>query len=132
MVGCYGQVTHDDQAIDLTLDNELEHARWFTRSEVQHVLNHPEGTIIRRDEHKKFEASQAAEKKGDEEVSGALAPSEGAVAETEAGVADGGKREGEGVRFRVPPTTAIAGQLIKLWAEGGLEVTGVSQQKGRL
>jgi NAD+ diphosphatase len=131
MVGCYGQVTHDDQPIDLTLDNELEHARWFTRSEVQAVLGHPEGTNIRRDEHKKFEATQA-EEKGGEEVSGALAPSEGAVAGTEAGVTDGVKREVTEIRFRVPPTTAIAGQLIKLWADGGLEVTGVSQRQGRL
>jgi NAD+ diphosphatase len=132
MVGCFGQA-RDDQRIDLTLDNELDDARWFSRSDVQDVLAHPDGTNIRREEHKKFEADQQTNA-GQDETSAALAPSEGAVAGTEAAVTDGKRVKDQsegGLRFRVPPTTAIAGQLIKLWADGGLEATG-GLQKGRL
>ncbi len=132
MVGCFGQA-RDDQRIDLTLDNELDDARWFSRSAVQRVLSNPDGTNIRRDELKKFEANQQTGAAQDE-TSAALAPSEGAIAGTEAAVTDQKQDKDQsegGLRFRVPPTTAIAGQLIKLWADGGLEATG-GLERGRL
>ncbi len=132
MVGCFGQAA-DAQSIDITLDNELEDARWFSRKDVQTILAHPGGTVIRRDEHKKFEnqgdsggQQGQGQAQGEDQTAAALAPSEGAVAV--AGAEGAAKQEDKGeLRFRIPPTTAIAGQLVKLWADGGLAATGQSK-----
>lgn len=159
MVGCYGQATSDDQRINLELDNELEDARWFSREDVRRVLSDPAGTVIRRGEHNKFQPKddpnspqyqgkpEAAAAAGTEasasndDTSAALAPSEGKVAaksaldsrfEAKEKLANERMQDGA-LRFRVPPATAIAGQLIKLWAEGGLEATAAGGLKaGRL
>lgn len=150
MVGCYGQATSDDQRINLELDNELEDARWFSREDVRRVLSDPAGTVIRRGEHNKFQPKddpnspqyqgKSDVKASNDDTSAALAPSEGKVTSTaldnrfEAKEKLANERMQEGaLRFRVPPATAIAGQLIKLWAEGGLEATGAGGLKaGRL
>jgi len=45
MIGCIGQALNRDIHID---DHEIEHARWFTRDEVQLMFNntHPDGLIL--------------------------------------------------------------------------------------
>lgn len=112
MVGFYA-VANDSDPIRIDLDNELSDARWFTRAEVQAILAHPDGATITRREYKKLNENEstsaqkypAAEENVEVEV---LAPPP----------------------FRVPPTTAIAGVLIRDWAEGRFNVgTG---QKGHL
>lgn len=141
MVGCYGQATSSSPPINIELDNELEEARWFTRESVLAVLSHPKGTIIRRDEHDKFTPKDAApapapaqgtdaaeggnptatvDAQSDIDTSSALAPSEGPVTVTSPPASQSTTKH---AAFRVPPSTAIAGQLIKLWAEGGLLAT---------
>ncbi len=58
--------------------------------------------------------------KSNQDQSAALAPSENGVKEQKASEGGGKKEESMGIS-RVPPGTAIAGQLIKLWAEGKLD-----------
>jgi NAD+ diphosphatase len=94
MVGFYARAdsTHP---IRVDLDNELVDARWFTREEVLAVLNR---TTIRSNK----ELSESFdEDKGDDtkKVQAEQAPVDEAP-------------------FKMPPATAIAGVLIRDWAEG--------------
>lgn len=134
MVGFYA-FADSSQPIRIDLDNELAgtssfplsrpipclpcltcpfcsaDARWFTREEVQAVLGHRDGTTITRREYKRLDEiegnqNSAGEEKGEEVKEEAPPP------------------------FRVPPVTAIAGVLIRDWAEGKIG-TGV-EKKGNL
>ena len=113
MVGFYA-VANDSDPIRIDLDNELADARWFTRAEVQAVLAHRDGTTITRREYKILDDIEKSDKRGEkgEYVKEAedLAPPP----------------------FRVPPTTAIAGVLIRDWAEGKINIGTGSGQKGNL
>ncbi|RSH82253.1 NADH pyrophosphatase [Saitozyma podzolica] len=110
MVGCFGRAK-DGQTIRLDLDNELEDAQWFPRSQLAALIADPSGSYLSRDDHKKLELKGLSE----QELANALAPAEGKPD----GVAQKGPLEG---LTRVPPATAIAGQLIRVWAEGKLEL----------
>ncbi len=111
MVGFYARAD-STQPIRVDLDNELEgknqslecdtvltsllDAQWFTRTEVLGVLNHPEGTTFSGREHKIM----------NDTVDGT-------------NTAEGTEVQKPDVpAFRVPPVTAIAGVLIRDWAEG--------------
>lgn len=84
---------------------QLLDAKWFTREEILAVLAHPDGTNIRRREHKNFDEPQ--------DHSGKPAAAAGPI--------DPPK---DLPPFRVPPVSAIAGVLIAQWARK--EVSGLS------
>lgn len=100
-------------------------ARWFTRDEVNSVLAHAQGSTIRRAEYRKFDdddAKPSTEKEVEKDARGTTAaaqmPSEPTAPPP----------------FRVPPTTAIAGILIRDWASGVIGRGGskAPQQRGNL
>ncbi|GJJ09671.1 hypothetical protein Clacol_003895 [Clathrus columnatus] len=111
MVGCFASAD-SSQIIRTDLDNELidcvlVEARWFTRAEVAAALAHPQGTVIRQAEYKRFD--------NDDDQGGHVEPNI--------------------PPFRVPPRTAIAGVLITDWVAGKLGTTGgetVNNVKGNL
>ncbi|KAF7296033.1 hypothetical protein MKEN_01418300 [Mycena kentingensis (nom. inval.)] len=119
MVGFYARAD-STQPIRTDLDNELVDAGWYTRAEVLAVLNHKLGTRIGAADHRKF----------DEAVNG-VAPNANATAVEPVVV-----QQEEEPAFRVPPTTAIAGVLIREWAFGMVKFAPrapvVVQQKGNL
>ncbi|KAJ7496828.1 NUDIX hydrolase domain-like protein [Mycena latifolia] len=100
MVGFYARADAA-QPIRLDLDNELMDARWYTRAEVLEVLNHTLGTKIVAADHKKF--SEVAEGTTSTDAK----PAEPAPVDEPP--------------FRVPPTSAIAGVLIREWAYGKIQ-----------
>ena len=124
MVGCFGRAK-DGQIIRTDLDNELEgssflfpsclvddafaDAQWFSRDHIISVTGSPSGSTYSKAELKSLEAKTTA----DQESANALAPSERTEGEVEVGNVG---------LTRVPPVTAIAGNLIRLWASGGLEL----------
>lgn len=111
MVGFYARAD-STKPIRTDLDNELVDARWYTRQEVLHVLNHPEGTrFIRTDVKKMAEITE-----GRQDDSQPSPPASEAT-----------RREGD-PPFRLPPTTAIAGVLIRDWADGKI---GFYEPEGR-
>jgi len=103
MIGCFA-TADSSQEIRTDLDNELEHARWFTREEVLQVLNHTSGTRLKKKEFKGFDNDMKGNKgdESDSETETASKPS-----------------------FRVPGMTAIAGVLISQWANGEVHGLGV-------
>lgn len=111
MVGFYARAD-STKPIRTDLDNELVDARWYTRQEVLHVLNHPEGTRFTRTDVKKM--AEITEGRQDDSQ-----PSPAASEAT--------RREGD-PPFRLPPTTAIAGVLIRDWADGKI---GFYEPEGR-
>lgn len=111
MVGCFGRA-EDGQDIRLDLDNELEDAQWFSRDKLQSVLASSTGSNYTRSDYKQLDKQGTADK----ETEAALAPSERKEGE---GLTGGGAQDG---LTRVPPPTAIAGNLIRLWASGSLDL----------
>ncbi|WRT68523.1 uncharacterized protein IL334_005500 [Kwoniella shivajii] len=112
MVGCFGRA-EDGQTIRLDLDNELEDAQWFPRSTIQSVIASPTGSTFTKKDYKQLDDKSTSA--SDAETSAALAPSEKKSEELK-------PKQGELGLSRVPPGTAIAGQLIRQWAEGGLDL----------
>ncbi|KAJ3575274.1 hypothetical protein NP233_g1197 [Leucocoprinus birnbaumii] len=105
MVGFYARAD-STKPIRTDLDNELVDARWFTREEILAVLNHRSGTYLSGRDYKKI--GDSLDKKDDPNVK-ALAP--GAKVEDT-------KPQADDPPFKIPPITAIAGVLIRDWAEG--------------
>ncbi|KAJ6497552.1 NUDIX hydrolase domain-like protein [Mycena sanguinolenta] len=116
MVGFYARADAS-QPIRLDLDNELMDARWYTRDEILAVLNHVLGTNIDASASKRL--AEAANSAGHERLSAEVKPAEPVVDEPP---------------FRVPPTGAIAGVLIRDWAYRKIQFPPVppSVQKGNL
>ncbi|KAJ7270077.1 NAD+ diphosphatase [Mycena haematopus] len=116
MVGFYARADAS-QPIRLDLDNELMDARWYDRAEILAVLNHALGTKIVASDHKRF--AEASEKAAHERVSEEVKPAEPVADEPP---------------FRVPPTSAIAGVLIREWAYRRIQFPPAtpSVQKGNL
>ncbi|KAF7351019.1 hypothetical protein MSAN_01664200 [Mycena sanguinolenta] len=116
MVGFYVRADAS-QPIRLDLDNELMDARWYTRDEILAVLNHALGTKIDASAHKRL--AEAADSAGHEKVSAEVKTIEQGVDEPP---------------FRVPPTGAIAGVLIRDWAYRKIQFSPAlpSVQKGNL
>ncbi|WVQ72096.1 hypothetical protein IAR50_001641 [Cryptococcus sp. DSM 104548] len=113
MVGCFGRAK-DGQTIRLDLDNELEDAQWFPRSTLLSIISQHASSNYTQSDHKQLEDKSDADKA----TSGALAPSERAPEDLAK------KTEGGEVKelTRVPPSSAIAGVLIRQWAKGGLDL----------
>ncbi|ORX38346.1 putative NAD+ diphosphatase [Kockovaella imperatae] len=116
MVGCFGRAK-DGQRIRFDLDNELEDAQWFDRPTIRSLVSSPTGSKYSEAEIKRLGklANSGSNHKDDQETANALAPSERKTGE---GDAEGDKRG----LTRVPPDTAIAGKLIRLWADGGVDL----------
>ncbi|KAJ6491760.1 NAD+ diphosphatase [Mycena vitilis] len=110
MVGFYARAD-SSQPIRLDLDNELMDARWFTRAEVIEVLEHKLGTRFGAADHKKLS----------EIVNGTTSTE---VTHPEPAVDE--------PPFRVPPTSAIAGVLIREWAYRKIQFPATALQKGNL
>jgi NAD+ diphosphatase len=136
MVGCFGRAK-DGQTIRLDLDNELEgaltpnlafqkepglparplmhaDAQWFPRDQIAALVGHPSGSHLSKSDLKQLDNKGISE----QETANALAP-----AERQPGEAPPEGAIDEGLT-RVPPGTAIAGQLIRVWAAGELELVG--------
>jgi len=145
MVGFYA-TGDSSQPIRTDLDNELEDAGWYTRAEVLAVLAHPQGTNISGRDHKQI-GSLIDNRINNQSTPGsggtALAHSDPNVKDNE-GTSEAMQAEKQPVHkeldapmFRVPPLTAIAGVLIRDWAEGRISnVVGgtgpIDIQKGNL
>lgn len=84
-------------------------AQFFSRSQVAALLGTEAGQYLSKSDLKQLDKSQV-----DKESEAALAPSERKEGEVEAG-------EKKGLT-RIPPDSAIAGQLIRLWISGGVEL----------
>ncbi|GAA5858823.1 hypothetical protein JCM8547_005002 [Rhodosporidiobolus lusitaniae] len=104
MFGCWA-IAKEGQEIRCDLDNELEDARYFTRSEVLQVINSSKPLQLSREEVARIDGKEGAEagKDGDE---------------------SGKKEVQDKGLFRMPPSTAIANTLITAWAEGTLFTPG--------
>jgi len=96
----------------MDLDNELDDAQFFTREEVAALISTPKGSHLTPAENRSLEENAKAN--SDRETANALAPSERKPEEVQKG-------DGKGLT-RVPPDTAIAGQLIRLWVKGGIDL----------
>lgn len=103
MVGFYARAS-STQPIRVDLDNELVDARWFTREEVLAVLHHDSGSYLSRG-NKELSESFGDNKDDDPRVKAAKAE----VAQADE------------TPFKLPPATAIAGVLIRDWAEGRIK-----------
>ncbi|KAJ7350632.1 NUDIX hydrolase domain-like protein [Mycena albidolilacea] len=116
MVGFYARADAA-QPIRLDLDNELMDARWYTRAEILEVLEHKLGTTFGAADRKRL--AEAGNSAGHEKISAEVKPAEPVVDEPP---------------FRVPPTSAIAGVLIREWAYKKIQFppAGVAVQKGNL
>ncbi|OCF44027.1 NAD+ diphosphatase [Kwoniella heveanensis CBS 569] len=128
MVGCFGRAK-DGQTIRLDLDNELEDAQWFPRSVISSIVSSPTGSAYTKSDLNKLDEKTQTQTQSqsqvkshadkDAESSAALAPSEKTAEE----ISDIQKKQGDGLGItRVPPDTAIAGQLVRLWVKGGLDL----------
>lgn len=84
-------------------------ARFFSRSAIVKLVGTEAGSYLSKSDLKQLDKSQV-----DKESEAALAPSENKSGEVVQG--------GENGLTRVPPGSAIAGQLIRLWAAGGVEL----------
>jgi len=132
MVGFYARADAT-KPIRIDLDNELVDARWFTREEVTAVLNHKAGTLFKREDHRKmtehFEGRPNVEQKL-EAVAQALTPSDATSTAAKASKSD--SAESDEPPFRLPPTTAIAGVLIREWVDGKFKFPREVVPKGSL
>ena len=100
-------------------------ARWFTRSEIQTVLAHPQGARLSRKDYRRFdeEESKIASEKAGTSTSGQATTTPAAKEET---------KEDDLPPFRVPPSSAIAGVLIRDWVEGKIGSGGWRGRKNNL
>lgn len=85
----------------------MSDAKWCTREEIKAILAHPDGARITRQEYKKF----------DDEETKKPVQSENAQ-KAESTISSQALATDKPPPFKVPPTTAIAGVLIRDWAEG--------------
>ncbi|KAJ8076705.1 NADH pyrophosphatase [Marasmius tenuissimus] len=138
MVGYYARAD-STKPVRTDLDNELMDARWYTREEILEVLAHQTGTRL---DYKKFSQTEAQAEKAQSDLlqkqqqqwrtqqeqpgegAGALAHSDPNIVAKQAIEKQPGADAALGVKvvsdepaFRVPPVTAIAGVLIRDWAE---------------
>ncbi|KAL5523499.1 hypothetical protein ACEPAG_7672 [Sanghuangporus baumii] len=118
MVGFYA-FADSSKPVRVDLDNELADARWYTREEVLNVLSHTKGSIITRQENKIFDNHDNDKKPLNADTN---TTSQTVEPEPEKMPA-----------FRVPPETAIAGILIRDWANGKIGAGGWNAlKKGNL
>ncbi|KAF8963647.1 NUDIX hydrolase domain-like protein [Flammula alnicola] len=119
MVGFYARAD-STKPIRTDLDNELVDARWFTREEVEAVLNNSAGTRFGKADYKKMAEiadgpSNTDQKPTLEPAARALAPADPRTIMTPAKSPDA--TSDDEPAFRLPPLTAIAGVLIRDWVD---------------
>ncbi|KAF9486062.1 hypothetical protein BDN70DRAFT_870572 [Pholiota conissans] len=129
MVGFYARAD-SRKPIRTDLDNELVDARWFTRQEVEAVLNHKAGTKFGKADYKKMNEITDGPNKDHklDAAAQALTPLDPTKPKPHFVPEDDGQPP-----FRLPPTSAIAGVLIRDWIDRkiGFPVEEVIQ-KGNL
>ncbi|KAL1743875.1 NUDIX hydrolase domain-like protein [Schizophyllum fasciatum] len=122
MVGCYARADAA-QPLRTDLDNELEDARWCTRAQVLGILRHPRGAFVGGRPPAPGEGTQAGAAvlaPSDPSSSSSTNPSSSSTTTpnppsnptTTPNPAD------PDPPFQLPPASAIAGVLIRDWAEG--------------
>lgn len=132
--GCVAKAK-DGQAIRLDLDNELEgefprshripleplliaafaDAQWFSREQVAAIVSSADGSSYSKADLQQLEDKWVSEL----QPVTPLAPSQHKP--RKASLVDSKEEEG---LARIPPATGIAGQIIRVWAEGKLELNG--------
>ncbi|KAF9268540.1 hypothetical protein L218DRAFT_515708 [Marasmius fiardii PR-910] len=133
MVGYYARAD-STKPVRTDLDNELVDARWYTREEILTVLSHQSGTRLDYKKVSQHEARHhqeqvlAIQKQQEQWRSQQQQPGEGAGALAHSDPQIVAKEQAEKsnvpetvlddeLDFRLPPATAIAGVLIRDWAE---------------
>ncbi|ESK97389.1 nad+ diphosphatase [Moniliophthora roreri MCA 2997] len=107
MLGWYAR-GDSNKEIRLDLDNELEDAKWFTRGEILGILGHATGTKLdSKTFSEKMEEDQDRALKDKKDQIPISPPVKGS---------DKGEPD-----FRIPPDSAMAGVLIRDWAEGRIK-----------
>uniref|UniRef100_A0A0W0FVQ8 NAD(+) diphosphatase n=1 Tax=Moniliophthora roreri TaxID=221103 RepID=A0A0W0FVQ8_MONRR len=107
MLGWYAR-GDSNKEIRLDLDNELEDAKWFTRGEILGILGHATGTKLdSKTFSEKMEEDQERALKDKKDQIPISPPVKGS---------DKGEPD-----FRIPPDSAMAGVLIRDWAEGRIK-----------
>lgn len=97
MVGCFGRA-QDGQKIRLDLDNELEDAQWFPREVVARVATSKTGSNFSRDDYRQLDKTTDAPDEHAPPTVDPLAKYDNFT--------------------KIPPSTAIAGVLMRQWALG--------------
>ncbi|EAU91244.1 NAD+ diphosphatase [Coprinopsis cinerea okayama7 len=120
MVGFYARAD-SSKPIRVDLDNELADARWFTKDEVRAVLNHRTGTTFGKSDYKRMNEIVEGKKLEDRSASDSSNAAARAFTPSEDGkAAANGQQPPKDSEppFRLPPSSAIAGVLIRDWVEG--------------
>ncbi|TFK21991.1 NAD+ diphosphatase [Coprinopsis marcescibilis] len=117
MVGFYARAD-STKPVRVDLDNELVDARWYTRDEVRAVLNHRAGTKFGNSDYKRLNEIVEGKKDGDQASATAAATAFTPVEDDKAKAsAPQVGSEVDEPPFRVPPSSAIAGVLIRDWVD---------------
>lgn len=120
MVGFYARAD-SSKPIRTDLDNELADARWFTREEVLDVLNHKSGTRFGKADYKKM--AEITEGHSNAEQKRILEPGVKPADTTMTQPRLAERRPSwDELPFRLPPVSAIAGVLIRDWAEKRISI----------
>ena len=93
-------------------------ARWFTREEVKAVLDHKTGTHFNREENRKMTDYTEGRLNTTQEQKVKLEPAAQALTPAEITSTKAKDIVSDDPPFRLPPTTAIAGVLIRDWVDG--------------
>jgi len=117
-------------------------ARWYTREDILAILSHPTGTTFSRRDYKVLNDGQdGTDKDTDQPQQGvsalahsdlSITPKEGLGTKVILAESQPKPSNEEEPPFRVPPMTAIAGVLIRHWAEGKMQDNFASVRKGNL
>ncbi|KAL5528609.1 NPY1_1 [Sanghuangporus sanghuang] len=135
MVGFYA-FADSSKPVRVDLDNELVDARWYTREEILNVLSHKKGSIITRQEQKIFDNHDIDKKPLNTDTNARANERSTDKQSTEMPQTVERPAEPEPEKmpaFRLPPATAIAGVLIRDWANGKIGAGGWNAlKKGNL
>jgi len=118
MCGFYARAD-SSKPVRVDLDNELADAQWYTREDILQILGHSEGTKLDYKKITEMEKKELLGKKDNKDMPSVWTENDDEKAKKEE---EKKKEAGEGEPpFRVPPTTAIAGVLIRDWATGRVQ-----------
>ncbi|KAK7472433.1 NADH pyrophosphatase [Stygiomarasmius scandens] len=118
MCGFYARAD-SSKPVRVDLDNELADAQWYTREDILQILGHSEGTKLDYKKITEMEKKELLGKKNNKDMPSVWTENDDEKAKKEE---EKKKEAGEGEPpFRIPPTTAIAGVLIRDWATGRVQ-----------
>ncbi|KAF8627659.1 hypothetical protein AX15_004351 [Amanita polypyramis BW_CC] len=115
MAGFYARAD-SRQPIRVDLDNELVDARWFAREEVLDILQGKSGALLSQADYRRASDNHEGKESLDATSRG-TAPADPSPGGSGTGAAVAGRD-----LIKLPPTTAIAGVLIRHWAEGKFDL----------